>query len=135
MIRYLEANDFDRGFFECLSALKPSQMSRDDFENMLHVRITNGIETAVMIDDDVVIGTASWIIEPKFLHGGSNVVHVEDVAVLKERQGEGIGRQLMDYIIGEAQAYKLILDCSEHNVPFYEKCGLHRDGVCMRVNF
>lgn len=31
----------------------------------------------------------------------------------------------------EAGCYKVILDCSEDNVPFYEKCGLTRKEVQM----
>lgn len=29
------------------------------------------------------------------------------------------------------QCYKIILDCGEHNVPFYEKCGLVKKEVQM----
>ena len=31
----------------------------------------------------------------------------------------------------EAGCYKVILDCSEENVPFYEKCGLTKKEVQM----
>jgi len=31
----------------------------------------------------------------------------------------------------EAGCYKIILDCSEDNAPFYEKCGLSRKEIQM----
>ena len=31
--------------------------------------------------------------------------------------------------------YKVILDCSEGNVPFYERCGFQRKEVQMAVHF
>lgn len=31
----------------------------------------------------------------------------------------------------ESGCYKLILDCAEHNVAFYEKCGLTRKEIQM----
>ena len=137
-IRYLQKDDFDRGFLECLSSLHPSSMSKEDARDRFDLRFFDGINTLVALDDDTVVGTASWFVEHKFLHGGSQTCHVEDVAVLKERQGEGIGKFLMDYIVEQAETcegcYKLVLDCSEDNVSFYERCGLHKDSVCMKIN-
>jgi hypothetical protein len=44
------------------------------------------------------------------------------------------GRRLIEALLGVAQArgcYKVILDCSEANQAFYEKCGLTRKEVQM----
>ena len=35
----------------------------------------------------------------------------------------------------DAGCYKVILDCSEDNVEFYEKCGFSRKGVQMAEYF
>jgi glucosamine-phosphate N-acetyltransferase len=64
-------------------------------------------------------------------------MHVEDVAVREDFQGTGIGTLMMNYLEGEAKkanCYKIILDCSEKNVNFYEKCGYVRQEVQMRKN-
>ena len=45
-----------------------------------------------------------------------------------------LGR-LVDYLINEAKrkgCYKVILNCKEDNVRFYEKCGLKRHGIEMK---
>lgn len=38
-------------------------------------------------------------------------------------------------IAHESGCYKVILDCSDDNVPFYQKCGLERKGAQMAVYF
>lgn len=42
--------------------------------------------------------------------------------------------RLIDELVRVARqqgCYKVILDCAEHNIPFYEKCGLSRKEVQM----
>lgn len=85
--------------------------------------------------NNIVVGTASIIIEKKFIHKGGVVCHIEDVAVKKEYQGTGVGRALINHIENYAKkkgAYKLILDCSEKNKGFYEKCGFNFWQLAMR---
>eukprot|EP00879_Flechtneria_rotunda_P018200 GHRR01019090.1.p1 GENE.GHRR01019090.1~~GHRR01019090.1.p1 ORF type:complete len:150 (+),score=25.40 GHRR01019090.1:331-780(+) len=74
-------------------------------------------------------GTATLMIERKFIHGCSKVGHIEDVVVGQSARGQKLGRRLIDELIqvaAHAGCYKVILDCAEHNVAFYEKCGLTR---------
>jgi len=74
-----------------------------------------------------VIGTAAVVCEKKFIHECSQVAHVEDVVVDATIRGKGLGKILLDQCLAIAEAekcYKLILDCAEKNVPFYQKCGL-----------
>ena len=51
---------------------------------------------------------------------------VEDVVIDNSMRGTGMGKILMDFIKDyshKMSCYKIILDCSEHNIGFYEKCG------------
>ena len=62
------------------------------------------------------------------------VGHIEDVAVAKDQQGKKLGLRMLhalDYIAEEVGCYKAILDCSEGNRVFYEKCGYKLAGVQM----
>ena len=55
------------------------------------------------------------------------VGHVEDIVVHKDYRKLQFGRFIIEQLkhIGrETGCYKVILDCSEKNVPFYQKCGL-----------
>ncbi|GAB0496816.1 hypothetical protein MMPV_008137 [Pyropia vietnamensis] len=70
--------------------------------------------------------TATLLVERKLIRGGASVGHIEDVVVDARFRGKGLGRRMMDALTDEARrrgCYKVILDCAESNVPFYERCG------------
>ncbi|KAF6252261.1 acyl-CoA N-acyltransferase, partial [Scenedesmus sp. NREL 46B-D3] len=80
------------------------------------------------------LGTACLIIERKFIHSCGKVGHIEDVVVDAAARGHKVGQRLIDELVCVAKqrgCYKVILDCAEHNIPFYEKCGLSRKEVQM----
>lgn len=50
--------------------------------------------------------------------------HIEDIVIRKEYRGRNLGKRLIDLLKQIANVntcYKVILDCGEHNVGFYEK--------------
>jgi glucosamine-phosphate N-acetyltransferase len=82
-------------------------------------------------------GVASLYILEKLMHNGSNVGLIEDVAVASNSQGKGIGRLLINKLVDlakEERCYKVILNCSDENVGFYEKCGFSQREVQMRID-
>jgi glucosamine-phosphate N-acetyltransferase len=81
-----------------------------------------------------IVGLVSFFVEPKFYHGGKSVLHIEDLIVKKEYQGKGIGKVLVKEIIKlfSSSCYKVILNCSDEVVSFYEKLGFKRSGNEMR---
>ena len=88
-------------------------------------------------EDGEIIGTGTLLIEQKFIRQGGKVGHIEDVATKEGYEGKGVGKSITTKLIEEARrygCYKVILDCSEKNVPFYEKTGFHRYEVCMRLD-
>lgn len=92
----------------------------------------------VVVDNDLVIGTGSIFIEQKFLRNGGIVGHIEDVVVDKEARATGVGRMITSHLVDIAKSnscYKVILNCSDDNVPFYNKCGFHLSGNEMRMDF
>lgn len=91
----------------------------------------------VQKDDGEIIGTGTLLIEQKFIHSGGKVGHVEDVATRVGYEGKGIGSAVMKAIIEfakKAGCYKIILDCSNKNVPYYERFGFHKHENCMRLD-
>ena len=71
------------------------------------------------------------------LHGCGKCGHIEDVAVDKSMRGTGVGKELIGHLIDAAKkekCYKVILDCADYNIPFYEKCGLKRAENEMRYS-
>uniref|UniRef100_A0A061R1F9 Glucosamine 6-phosphate N-acetyltransferase n=1 Tax=Tetraselmis sp. GSL018 TaxID=582737 RepID=A0A061R1F9_9CHLO len=81
-----------------------------------------------------VVATATLLVERKFIHGCGKVGHIEDVVVDPGYRGQRLGQRLIEDLVGRAKAggcYKVILDCSEDNAAFYEKCGLSRKEIQM----
>ena len=64
--------------------------------------------------------------------------HIEEMSVSKAYQGTGLGRRIMEALTGIAQKVgccKVILNCGDEKVPFYEKCGYEKSGLEMEVKF
>lgn len=73
-----------------------------------------------------IIGSITIFIEPKIIHNFRNVCHVEDFVIDKQYRGLGLGCIVLDKIYGLAtqnDCYKIILDCNDDVIHFYEKCG------------
>lgn len=80
----------------------------------------------------ILVGTITLVIEKKFIHGGGMVGHVEDLVVDAASRRKGVGRALLDKAVAVArqhECYKIILDCDEHNVPFYSTAGFQNKGT------
>ncbi len=85
-----------------------------------------------------VIGTASLMLERKLLRGGALCGHIEDVVVCKSARGRGLGKKLVTHLVDIAKSkgcYKVILDCAENNVAFYERCGFTKKECQMALYF
>lgn len=127
-IRELEEKDLFNGFLESMDSLKLAsnldiEKAKEIFEK-ISSNSNHFIYVAIL--DGRVVGSTSMLIEPKFIHNGGNVAHIEDVVVSKDYQGKGIGEMLMRTLLDLAKdnnCYKTILDCTDEVKPFYEKIG------------
>ena len=76
-----------------------------------------------------VVGSITVLIEEKLIHNFGKVAHIEDVVVDESMRGFGLGKKLLEIAENECfECYKIILDCSNENVKFYEKCGYEWKG-------
>lgn len=127
-IRELEEKDLFNGFLESMDSLKLAsnldiEKAKEIFEK-ISSNSNHFIYVAIL--DGRVVGSTTMLIEPKFIHNGGNVAHIEDVVVSKDYQGKGIGEMLMRTLLDLAKdnnCYKTILDCTDEVKPFYEKIG------------
>jgi glucosamine-phosphate N-acetyltransferase len=136
-IRLMDATDLKRGFLDAVNALKPADLTPEQAIEVYRDRLKSRVRTYVAIIDNRVAGTASVFIEPKFIHSGGVVGHIEDVAVHPDFQKHGIGRSLVEHLLDECRhfrCYKVILDCAETVIPFYEKLGFHKWERAMRID-
>jgi glucosamine-phosphate N-acetyltransferase len=133
----LNALDLSRGFLETLSGLSEANLTFEEAVKVLRNRLRSGIYTYVARAGEEVAGTATLLVEDKFIHNGGRVGHIEDVAVHPGYQKQGIGAALIEHAVSEAKrlgCYKVILNCYEHVAPFYEKLGFRRQDLGMRLD-
>ena len=96
-IREITELDLDNGFLETLDSLRlasnlKKDLARDVLKKILYDE-NHIIHVAEL--DGIVIGSATLLIEQKFIHNGGFVGHIEDVVVKKEFEGQGIGMKLV----------------------------------------
>lgn len=90
--------------------------------------------TIIEKESNKVVAIGTLMVERKLIHDGGKVGHIEDIAVHDNYQGKGLGKILIELLKNLAVlegCYKVILDCDEKNVSFYNKCGFKRCGVEM----
>jgi glucosamine-phosphate N-acetyltransferase len=90
----------------------------------------NPLQYFIIVIEDTTVGkivaAGSLILEFKFIHENGLVGHIEDIVVESQQRGNQLGRRIIEQLksIGiSLQCYKIILDCAEKNVGFYEKTG------------
>ena len=128
IIRELEEKDFENGFLTTLDVLRETSSMSEDKALEIFKRIKSNPEHIIIIAEieGRVIGSTTLLIEPKFIHQGGVVGHIEDVVVDKKFQGKKIGEKIITHVLEIAKThgcYKTILDCSDSVKPFYEKLG------------
>jgi glucosamine-phosphate N-acetyltransferase len=137
-IREMTPADLNSRFLETLASLSEVGLTPDEAEPVFRRRLVQGIRTYVALQGRQVIGTASLLVEQKYIHRGGLVGHIEDVAVHRTWQGRGIGTAVVGFATEEARkvgCYKVVLDCFEGLVPFYTRLGYRPFNLGLRVDF
>ena len=138
-IRELEESDLFQGFLESLDSLRRASDLEENNAKLILKKIRSNQNHVIMVADldGQIVGSITLLIEPKFIHQGGLVGHIEDVVVRSELQGKGIGEQLVNAALEYAKnhgCYKTILDCDDNVKPFYEKIGFKRNSNAMRFD-
>lgn len=139
VIRELQEADLTRCLSDTLASLAEVGLTAAEMREVLHERLRSGTHTYVAVDPAMneVVGTASLVIERKFIHRGGRVGHVEDVSVRKGYRGQGIASALVGHALSEARrlgCYKVILNCFEQLAPLYASLGFRQHDIGMRID-
>ena len=131
IIRKIIESDLENGFLESLDSLrKASNLEQSSAKNILKNILENENHIIHVAElDGEIVGSTTLLIEPKFIHQGGFVGHIEDVAVKKDFEGQGIGMKLVLSLLDvakERKCYKTILNCEDELVSFYEKIGFRQ---------
>ncbi len=138
-IRELKEEDLWNGFLESLDSLRHASGIRRSKAKETFEKINANPDHIIAIAEigGRIVGSATLLIEPKFIHDGGLVGHIEDVVTDKEFQGQKVGKKVMNYLIEIAKnrgCYKTILDCTDDVKPFYEKLGFRQVGNELRLD-
>jgi len=142
-VEKLEKDDYHRGFLKLLDQLTktdPDNITFEIFCERFDEMLKNSKEIYVVRDKEKknVVGTVSIFFEKKFSRKClGEVAHIEDVVVDKNYRNSGLGKLLLDHCkkVCSGRAYKIILNCSETNKKFYEKCGFDLKSLEMAIYY
>jgi len=138
VIEEMSGMDVTSDFLDTLASLAPTRLTPQSALRVFQERLRAGHRTYVARFDGRVVGSATLLLDRKFIHGGGLVGHLEDVAVHQDWQGRGLGTALVRHATAAAQAlgcYKVILNCHEPLVPFYERLQFRSHDSGMRIDF
>jgi glucosamine-phosphate N-acetyltransferase len=136
IIRKIEINDYNKKYIDLLSQLSIVDSKNITFENFInYINTLHNKHMIYVIEKDTrIISTITIIIEDKIIHTMGRVMHIEDVIIDKSYRGQGLGKILLQYansIAEKEKCYKIILNCSEENTVFYEKCDFIKKNIQM----
>lgn len=128
-------------YFSLLSQLsKCPVVSDDEFYNKIKdiERVDGTIFilhfNSVLSNDFKIVASGTILIEPKILHN-SFAGHIEDIVVDENYRGYGLARTILNtlkqYALYDKKCYKVILDCNENLIQFYEKNDFIVKGIQM----
>ena len=130
LIRELDENDYNNGFISVLGQLtKVSDIPPETFvQTVRSIKSSPNMHliiVAVEKKSNKIVGAGTIIVEKKILRGLGKIGHIEDIVVDSNVRGKNLGRIIVECLtriaFQEENVYKVILDCSDKNVGFYEK--------------
>ena len=133
-VRELKKEDFNLGFLELLNQLGTGTESLVTYEEFEKQFDKTDNFTYVLEMDKKIVASGSVLIEHKFRRGLSRIAHIEEIVVDTNYRGKGLARKILEHLISVSKdnnVYKIILDCDDDLVQFYEKIGFERKGTEM----
>ena len=139
IIKELQKEDLWNGFLTTLDSLRQTSNIEKNTAEKIYDKIEDNPDHIIIVAliDEKVVGTATLLLEFKFIHNGGIVGHIEDVVVDKNYQGQKIGEKIIRYLLEVAKTkgcYKTILDCVDDVKPFYEKLGFRHNANALRFD-
>ena len=128
IFRELKINDYEQ-FFILINDFQKTNFSFNQFKEIIENQ--KNIQIYVMERNKQLIAAGTICFEKKFIHNISLYGHIEDIIVKKEYQKNGYGKLLMNNLIQvckDEKCYKILLNCEEKLIKFYEKCGFINKG-------
>lgn len=141
-VRFLDEEDINDNYYELLGQLTQVDKSQmDTLKTKEFIKKLNKHHRIFVIEDTLnqkVIASGTVFVEEKLIRNYGKVGHIEDIVVSSKYRGYGLGKKMIELLTEYAKmqgCYKCILDCSDENVGFYEKCDYVRKGAQMGLYY
>ena len=140
IFRNIHNNDINKNILNILNQLSTTtNISKNKFFQFL--RTLNNSHQIIVIEDIInnkIIGMGSILIEQKIIHNMGKVAHIEDIVIDKNYRKMGLGSKIINKlkkIAKDNNCYKIILNCNEKLITYYEKYGFSQKNVQMAIYF
>jgi glucosamine-phosphate N-acetyltransferase len=134
LLREILPEDYYNGYMDLLFEFSNYKKEVTFEEFTTYINRHDQIRILVAVDENRIVG-AGTIFKLDKLHNNP-VGQIEDVIITESYRGKGIGKQIIDHLVkiglDEMKCYKVILNCLDKNIRFYEKCGFEIVGSQMR---
>tara|TARA_B100000212_G_scaffold230753_1_gene175392 strand:+ start:4001 stop:4438 length:438 start_codon:yes stop_codon:yes gene_type:complete len=123
---------------QVISNFYPDQnIEKNNWESFINQKGVYGyiaIDSYVENFDKQLVGFGTLHLSRK-VRGGV-IGFIEDIAITENYRGKGIGKLILKNLIRKAKeesCYKLVLECKENKLGFYEKIGFKKSGFSMSL--
>ena len=140
IFRTLNENDYNKDYFLLLNQLSNSNnLNQNNFKEIFYnIQKTSEIYIYEDITTNKIVASATLMIEQKFIRNGGKVGHLEDVVVDKDYRKYGLGKKIVLNLVNLAKekgCYKIIGNCDNSVIKFYEKIGFENKGNEIAIYF
>jgi len=133
-VKNLTSNDYYLGYLELMYEFSNHRknITYEEFEEYIE---KPDIRTVVIHNNDNKIIGAGTIFKLNKLHNNP-IGQIEDVIITEKYRKKHLGKMIIENLtnigINEFKCYKVVLNCLDKNITFYEKCEFFISGVQMR---
>ena len=137
IFRNIEYDDFEKGYIDLMYEFTNYNypITKEEFVNFIDTHKNYKIIVIYSEIEKKIIGAGTIIIVRK-IHNNP-IGQIEDVIISEKYRKNGLGKQVIEKLIdigkNEFKCYKIILNCLEKNIKFYENCGFIEVGVEMKL--
>ncbi len=133
--RMLSKNDYEE-YFQLINEFRSTNYTKEQFIYFLEENEYKNINIWVIEVNKEIIASGTILYETKLIHNISLYAHIEDIIVSSKYRKNGYGLILLNELVDickKNNSYKILLDCQEELIKFYEKTGFKKNGSQMVI--